>query len=141
MGKRTQRASDTRRAAHRRERMNEALTYRLGGATYREIAREMHISVSTASEYVKDALQELTRENAEQVLAMELARYDELLSAHYGPALQGDPAATDRVLAVMARIERLHGVESPREKDGAQETAGMLAQVLQTSLQRLTEQE
>ncbi|MDU1605018.1 MAG: sigma factor-like helix-turn-helix DNA-binding protein [Clostridium sp.] len=127
----------TRIDKRRRDRMNEALSYRMGGSSYREIAEAMSISVSTAHTYIDDALKEITRENADQVLTIELVRYDELLNAHYAAALQGDPLATDRVLSIMSRIERLHGVEAPKAEDGASETAAMLNQLLATSIERI----
>lgn len=118
--------------------MNEALNARLAGANYRQIAEDMQISVSTAHSYVEDAIKEITRENAEQVLALELQRYDEMLSIAYGQALQGDLFAIDRVINIMARIERLHGVEAPKAADGASETATMLDQLLATALSNIT---
>lgn len=125
------RGAKTRNQAYRRERQRQALEYRKLGVSYREIARAMHISPATAHDYVTDALQEITREPAEEVLALELDRYDQLLMGHFTAAAGGDTFATQQVLAIMARIERLHGVESPKEQDGAAETAGMLAQVFQ----------
>ncbi|WP_276670274.1 sigma factor-like helix-turn-helix DNA-binding protein [Schaalia cardiffensis] len=121
--------------------MNEALDYRTTGMSYREIAAEMHISVNTAYTYVQDALQEVSRENAEQVLTLELKRYDDMLSIAYQQVVSGDLAAMDRALTIMSRIERLHGVEAPKAQDGATETAAMLNQLLATSLQRLNTKE
>lgn len=129
------------RDQRRRERMNEALDYRTTGMSYREIATEMHISVNTAYTYVQDALQEVSRENAEQVLTLELKRYDDMLSIAYQQVVSGDLAAMDRALTIMSRIERLHGVEAPKAQDGATETAAMLNQLLATSLQRLNNKE
>lgn len=130
----------TRITKRRRERMNEALDYRTTGMSYREIAAEMHIDVKTAHSYVQDALKEITRENAEQVLTLELQRYDSMLSIVYQQVVQGDLAAMDRALAIMARIERLHGVESPKAADGASETAAMLDRLLAASLQKINAQ-
>lgn len=116
--------------AHRRERMREALHYRKNGYNYREIAAAMRISVSTAHTYIDDALKEVTRETAESVLTLELERYDALLTTYFEKAMDGDYFAADKVLAIMARIERLHGVESPRESDNAREAHDMLTQLL-----------
>ncbi len=127
----------TARQAHRRKRMAEALDYRKLGVSYRDIAAAMHISVSTAHEYVSDALKEITREPAEQVLALELDRLDQLLMGIFTQAASGDTFAIDRALAIMARIERLHGVEAPKEADAAAETFGMLNQILATGLEAL----
>lgn len=60
----------------RRHRMAEALKYRKQGRSYPQIADALGISVSQAERDVKDALNEITREPAEEVLAMELHRLD-----------------------------------------------------------------
>lgn len=117
--------------------MRKALEYRKQGYNYREIAVEMRISLSTAHTYVAEALKEITREPAEEVLALHLERYDELLYAVWSNAINGDYFAIDKVMQIMARIERLHGVESPREKDATSETANMLDQLLANSLKQL----
>ncbi|QPK81125.1 hypothetical protein G7Y41_08810 [Schaalia sp. ZJ405] len=135
--KKTSTPTKTRITEHRRKRMNEALQYRIAGSTYREIAQEMHISVSTAHIYIEDALKEITRENADQVFTLELARYDEMLNVCYAQALQGDLFAVDRVINIMTRIEKLHGVEAPKAQDDTAETASMLKQLLATSLERI----
>lgn len=121
--------------------MNEALDYRITGMTYREISKEMHVNVKTAYSYVQDALKDITRENAEEVLTLELQRYDDMLSIVYQQVVNGDLFAIDRALTIMSRIERLHGIEAPKAQDGATETAAMLNQLLATSLQRITTKE
>lgn len=127
----------TSRQAHRRKRMAEALEYRKAGVSYRDIAAAMHISVSTAHQYVADALQEITREPAEQVLTLELDRYDQLLMGIFTAAASGDTFAIDRALAIMARIEKLHGVEAPKAEDAAAETQGMLNQLFTSCIASL----
>lgn len=134
----TQTPKRTRATQQRRERMNQALDYRTSGMTYRQIAHTMHVDVKTAHSYVRDALKEITRENAENVLDLELKRYDHLLAATYQNALEGDLHALDRVLNIMGRIERLHGIESPKNTDGASETANMLDRLLAASLEKTT---
>lgn len=128
----------TRATKRRRERMNEALDYRITGMTYREISKEMHVNVKTAYSYVQDALKDITRENAEEVLTLELQRYDDMLSIVYQQVVNGDLFAIDRALTIMSRIERLHGVEAPKAQDGASETATMLDQLLATALSNIT---
>lgn len=60
----------------RRHRMAKALEYRKQGRSYQKIAEALGISLSQAERDVKDALNEITREPAEEVLAMELQRLD-----------------------------------------------------------------
>lgn len=134
----TKNPQHTRNTKQRRERINQALEHRTNGLTYRQIAQKMHIDVKTAHTYVHDALKEITRENAENVLTLELKRYDHLLHTTYTQALNGDLHALDRTLAIMKRIETLHGVETPKTHDTTTETANMLDQLLKTSLQTLT---
>ena len=126
---------DTARNMQRRKRANEALQLRASGWTYRQIAEEMRINVKTAYQYVDFALKEITRENAEQVFTLELERCDSLLAAIFPQALEGDLFAIDRALSIMARIERLHGVESPKAADQAQAGYDRLTQLLNAALQ------
>ncbi|QQO78153.1 hypothetical protein [Actinomyces sp. HMT897] len=128
-GKKTRTPAGTRRDAHRRERIRQALEHRISGATYGDIATQMRISRSTAYTYVQDALKEITREPAEQVRTLELQRYDALLTAHWATALHGDQAATDTCLKIMGRIELLHGVKPPTESDDTRRTSSLLATI------------
>lgn len=56
----------------------EALRLRARNYTYQEIADELGIKRSTAHSYVKTAMGEIIREPAEEVVALELDRYDEM---------------------------------------------------------------
>lgn len=133
--KTTQKTKETLR---RRERMREALHYRKNGYNYREIAAAMRISIATAHTYVTEALKEITRESAEQVLALHLERYDALLTTYFDKAMEGDGFAADKVLAIMGKIERLHGVEAPREADQTTETYNALSQLLHAAKEQQT---
>lgn len=113
--------------------MAQALELRKEGRNYRQIAAAMRISVATAHAYVDDALREITRDSAENVLILHLDRYDQLLNAVYDQALEGDPQAIDRALAILARVEKLHGVESPREADKTLETYNALGELLKAA--------
>ena len=124
----------TRLKKERRDRMHEALGLRLSGYPYRAIAKAMKISVATAHKYVEDALKDITRDRAEEVLDLELHRCDELLAVAYEKAVRGDLFAMDRCLAIMTKIEKLHGVESPKAADEAKETYDMLTQLLSNSI-------
>ena len=124
----------TRLKKERRDRMHEALGLRLAGYSYRDIGKAMRISVSTSHKYVEDALKDTTRDRAEEVLDLELHRCDELLAVAYEKATRGDLFAMDRCLAIMTKIEKLHGVESPKAADEAKETYDMLTQLLTNSI-------
>lgn len=125
-------AKTTAKDAKRAHAANQALTMRKTGHSYREIADTLNTSVSTAHKYVQDALAAITKDSAEEVLKLQMERYNSLLAAHYTNALQGDTQATDRALAIMARIERLHGVNGPGAQDGTEKVKSLLEQLLET---------
>lgn len=136
--RRGQTPQGTQREYHRRQRQREALEYRLQGASYRDIAEAMKISVQTAWAYVQDALKEVTAEPAAEVRTLQLQRYDQLLLAQLPLALRGDPAACQQTLAIMDRINTLHGVKAPStDGDATQQARSLLSQLLQTSIAAL----
>lgn len=125
--KQKQTVKRTRITAHRRQRMNEALDYRLQGFTFRQIAEAMKISASTAHDYVNDALKEIPRDNAEAVLAMQLERYDMIIQTFLPKVIaDADNFAASSLMQAMRSIERLTGVESPIMRDAA---AGVVDQL------------
>lgn len=119
--------------------MREALDYRLAGNSYRDIAQEMRISVSTAHTYIQDALKEITREKAEEVRTMQLARYDQMLAAYFIPSLKQNWKAADKVLQILARIERLNGLDQAASEDTARAPQSMLVQLFNTVKQEQEE--
>lgn len=66
---------------------------------------------------VERALAEITREPAKELIKLELQRCDELMSAHYANACDGDVTATNTVLRVMAHRAMLMGWS--RDQQGA----------------------
>lgn len=107
--------------AQQREKLqqlrNNALEYRKLGFTYRQIAQQLGISKSTAQRYVAGELNKITRDNGEELLALQLERYDQLLAAVMGNATQGDVFAIDRAVTILRQIERLTGIETPKPGD------------------------
>lgn len=65
-------------AIEREYRRAEALELRKQGFSYREIARQLGVSLDTAHTDVKEAMAAIAREPAETVVELELARYDEI---------------------------------------------------------------
>ena len=98
-------------AVERRQRQATALRLRLAGAGYRQIADQLGISISTAHDYVSDAVKEITREPAEQVLQMELDRLNEMRLAIWPQVRRGDLKAIDRALRIGVSYARLNGLE------------------------------
>lgn len=113
----------------------EAARLRSRSLSYREIARRLSVSPATAHAMVARALAEIVREPADDVLALELAKLDNLEQAalsvlearHYtvsngrliyvgdepldddGPVL----AAIDRLLKIQDRRARYLGLDAP----------------------------
>ena len=102
----------------RAERIEKALTFRQGGASYRSIAREMGVCAATAFSYVQEGLdlyREQARERAGVLVELENQRLDALQAAHWGGAMRGNKPAADTVLRVMERRARLNGLDAPQK--------------------------
>ncbi len=61
-------------------------------------------------------LQELTIHDAQEIKALQLARYEDLLSGVWARSTGGDLWAVDRAVAVLDRIDKLEGTEAPRRR-------------------------
>jgi Sigma-70, region 4. len=104
----------------RLERQRLALTLRASGATYREIARQLDISISTANKYVQSALAEARAgvvETAEDALAIELERLDNMLLSIAPQLRRGNLNAIDRALKIMERRAKLLGLDKPARQE------------------------
>ena len=95
----------------RRERMAKALQLREGGAPYKKIASILGISEGMAFRDVRDALHEITREDAENLLTLELARLDALWIPAYAEGRKGNLKAAQTALKIHERRCRLLGLE------------------------------
>lgn len=96
-------------AIEKRERQARALKMRRAGALYRQIADQLGVSPSTAYQYVADAMREITREPAEQVLNLERDRLEELRMMVLGQVQGGkNLKAVDRLLRIHAATDRLY---------------------------------
>ena len=97
-------------AIEKRRRMALALEYREKGYKYRDIAERLGVSTSTAYDYVRDAIKEITREPAEAVLTLELDRLDNILRAVLPLAIDGDLDYVDRYIKLTHQRARLIGL-------------------------------
>jgi hypothetical protein len=95
-----------------------ALSLRLGGATYEQIARQLGYSNrGGAYNLVHQALKAMLREPAEQVRELEVARLDTMVLAYTPAMLRGDVKAGGMLLHVMERRARLLGLDAPVRVD------------------------
>ena len=100
------------------EREEQALELRRAGASYREIARSLSISLRTAHSVVQRGIGRhiaAVAEQGEHVLALELDRLDRLLRAVWPQAIQGQPQAIDRALRIIERRSAFLGLDAPRK--------------------------
>lgn len=118
----------------RRHRANEALKHRKDGRGYEWIAKELGVSLSTAHGDVQKALREITKDNAEEVVQLELERIDQMwlrLNTEFArvvkAAKEGEmepekmvssvTRIVDSQLRVQERRAKLLGVDSPQKVD------------------------
>lgn len=95
-----------------------AIQRRLAGDTYAQIATELGYAGSQgAYEAVRAGLRAFATETADQVRAMEVARLDQLMQAHWQQALDGDIKHTTIVLDIMRRRANLLGLDAPKRID------------------------
>jgi len=95
----------------------EALDLRLAGASYRQIAAQLGVSVRTSFQDVQRALKATLQPAADEVRREEVLRLDRLLLAHWPASTRGDIAATNVALRIMERRARLLGLDVPVEKN------------------------
>lgn len=96
------------------QRRTKAVELRLAGLDYRTIGDRLNICHTTALRHVRKTLDGLiddAREQGAQLLALELARLDQLQAAIWEPALNGDLEAVTAVLKVMNARARLLGLD------------------------------
>jgi hypothetical protein len=97
-----------------REQTLRALELRSTGASYHEIGRTLGISKTRGYQLVMAELSELCemlKESAAQLLALELARLDAILAAHW--PLRAVPRNAEILLRVSERRAKLLGLDAP----------------------------
>lgn len=108
----------------------EALTMRLAGSSYEQIADALgYADKSGAWRAVEGELEKIRQERARDVLNLELARLDALLSGSWAKALDGDHRAVANVLRVMERRAKYLRLDAPGDP-----TEGMTQEQLTTYL-------
>lgn len=98
-----------------REKSKRALEMRKAGAHYDVIAERLgYADPSGAQRAVMAGLRELTREDAEDVRMLELARLDALWMSAYQKAVTGSVAHVGVLLKIMERRAKLMGLDAPQ---------------------------
>lgn len=92
----------------------QALELRKAGATYQAIADRLGIALTTAYKYVREGVQDIISEPAEELRVIHYERLNHMLIAIWPRAQKGELPAVDRVIGIMDRIARLYGIEAPQ---------------------------
>jgi hypothetical protein len=99
------------RVIKRRQRLADALNFRLQGHSYYAIGRHMHCSPSRAQDLVIEALANLAPPDTQkQVWDIEMHRLDAMQAAIQGAASDGDIPAIKACLEIMHHRDRLCGL-------------------------------
>ncbi|MGW5519124.1 helix-turn-helix domain-containing protein [Nocardia africana] len=109
------------------QKRNTALAMRLAGKQQQQIAQEMGVHKSTVSVWIKEAIADITRENAEEYLELELSRLDAMLAAIWPDIIAGEKGAEwkiDRALAIMEQRAKLTGTYKAAELRAIAEAKG-----------------
>ncbi|WP_063023846.1 helix-turn-helix domain-containing protein [Nocardia niwae] len=102
---------------------NLALEMRLAGKSQAQITEEMGVHKSTVSMWIKEAIADITRENAQEYLELELSRLDAMWAAIWKKIVNPKNAEErkaqtwmiDRALAIMEQRAKLTGTYKAAE--------------------------
>src|SRR5262245_8192873 len=98
-----------------RLRQSQALSLRIGGATFSDIASALNYKThSGAREAVLDALHKQGREKGQKLRAMERERWRSLWLAMFPLAQRGDVKAAGVCTRLLKRFAEMEGSDPPR---------------------------
>lgn len=96
------------------EKRTRALQLRKAGATYDQIAQQVgYENRGNAYRAVMQELKELPKDDAAEVLTLEVERLDQLLVALWPKAMKGDVRSAETVIRLMERRAKLLGLDAP----------------------------
>lgn len=99
------------REIQKAQRHNQALELRKAGATYQQIADALGVSVPTAAKWVKQSIQAMVKEPAEELRILQLERLNTMLMVIWGEVRNGHLPAIDRALRIMGDQRALMGLD------------------------------
>jgi hypothetical protein len=100
------------------ERRREALDYRRAGYSLQQIADQLDVSVGTIHADIKYGLRAIITPSAEDLLKLQLSRLEDLLSAVYGNAANGDLNSLETARRLISDICRLCGLYPDQSRGG-----------------------
>lgn len=99
------------------ESTRRALELRRNGASYRDIADKLQVSVATAHRYVQRELADVPAADRTQLRDLEAARLDALQALAWPQAKDGDLAAIRECRAISESRRKLFGLDAPQQVD------------------------
>lgn len=124
-GRRSVKNSSTSPASIKfRENVRAVLEYRKQGFTFEQIGREMHFGGSYACRLAKWGLDEIITPSVEDYRKLQNARLDDLLSAVYSNAIQGDAEAIGCSLKIIDMASKLNGLFAAQKMEHSGEVKG-----------------
>lgn len=105
-------AGDIRGTEHQAKRL-EAVTLRLAGLTYEQIADRMDISPSWAMQLVELTLTSSINRQVSQMRSLENQRLDRAQAAIWPKVLEGNMHAVDVFLRLSGRRAKMNGLDAP----------------------------
>lgn len=118
-------------AIARKARLARILEMRRAGRSLEEIGAKENIGRSRVHAIIAEGLRKAVALPARELINLQLARLDELLSAFYPQALAGDRYAVDRVLAIMEKHDKLLGLNAPDKREEVGDAADAKAALLE----------
>lgn len=104
-----------RQPSEQERRSIEALSYRMAGLSYDQIAERMGLDSGMAKHLVERNLTRARNSLAEPMRELENSRLDRLQAAFWSDALKGDPVAARMVMDISARRARMNGLDAPKQ--------------------------
>ena len=105
-----------RAEVEREARRKSVSAYFLAGVTYRQMAEALGVSLGTIAADVDIILKRWQAEqvqNIEGKVTLQSARLDVALKSIWSKVIGGQEAAVDRLLAIVDRYAKLHGLYAP----------------------------
>lgn len=97
----------------------KAVQLRLAGFTMEEIGKQIGRSKAQVCQYLKKTMAEYARETEESVMELkrvEDARIERMIRGLWPKAIQGHMGAVDRIIKLIERQSRLHGLDKAQDK-------------------------
>lgn len=116
-----------------RARRVEAMSLRLAGFSYDQIAERMEVTSSTAHRWVHDALRRAENRNARELRTIENARLDRAQAAIWSKVISGDLQAINTFLRISERRSKMNGIDAPTQL----EMSVTIRQEMEEALQEL----